>query len=92
MIGLTEIETKKSYVPQMLKNRMQRAAYVDKSGSKPGNEIVVDGVVRQPLFPYPLMNLSDSENGDWTGVVNLVLGKDKSVPLTKMMLRKKFED
>jgi len=38
------------------------------------------------------MNLGDDEKLGWAGVANVVLGRDNSVPLTKMMLRKKFED
>jgi hypothetical protein len=49
-------------------------------------------VVKQPFFPYPLLILSEDENKDWKKLMSLVLGKDKSVPLTKMMLRQKFED
>jgi len=51
-----------------------------------------DGEVKQPFFSTPLMNLGINEKVGWAGVANLVLGRDNSIPLTKMMLRKKFED
>ena len=58
-----------------------------------GFQILVNGEIKQPMYPYPLPCLNDSthDKKGWSKLANIVLEIDKMTPLVGIMRRHKFE-
>ena len=56
-------------------------------------ELVKDGQLQKPAFPYPLMCFDEEgENQkDWGKLSRVILGEEKTIPIINMMLSRKQE-